>query len=156
MPRKYDHYYSNFIITINTNVRPVDDADAQSFGELVRQVGDRFFTLDNILAAMKFKESGSTKEISRVEVSSWSVELGTNTRGQRVHIHAYVKVEHTCWMQFDQEAIQRWFNNEFASYQRVKNVFVNIRWVPATDELVKAYVSKGVGGAEGEVLTGDN
>lgn len=157
MPRRnYDRYYSNFILTINPNVRPVDDDDARQVGELLRQVGARFFTLENILAAMKFRNGGSSDGVSRVEVVSWSVELGTNTRGQRVHIHAYIKVEHTNWMQFDQTTIQHWFMDELASYQRVKNVFVNIRWVPATDELIKAYVEKGIlvggGGQSDQVL----
>lgn len=136
--------YSNYLVTINTNIRPTSDAEAEQITEVLKEVGTEFFTLDNILECLELKgRNASVDQISRIEVSSWSVELGQNTRGQRLHIHAFIKIEHNTVIKIDAGAVRDWWVKALCDVSRCKNVYVNIRWMPATEELAKEYVEKG-------------
>lgn len=136
--------FSNFLLTINSNYRPRDDTDAQTTAAQLKLAAERFFQLDPILECVSVRGEGHTvaDNITRVEVVTWSIELGTSTRGQRLHIHALLKFVHSTWLQLDREAIATWWRNELSDDVRIKNIYVNIRWVPATEELLKAYIEK--------------
>lgn len=137
--------FSNFLVTINSNYRPRDDTDARATAEELKSAAEKFFTLEPILECVSVRGPPGVSvadNIVRVEVVTWSIELGGNTRGQRLHVHAMLKFVHTTWLQLKPEAIKAWWVKELEDDVRIKNIYVNIRWVPATEELLKAYIEK--------------
>jgi hypothetical protein len=140
-----DHY-SNFLLTVNTNYRPRDDTEAEVIATKLHVASNEFLQLEPIMSAVKFvgaaAKTGTPADILRVEVTSAAIELGTDTRGQRVHLHAFIKFKHRTMMQLDGKVIQAWFNHALEDDKRIKNCYVNVRWVPASDEMVQAYIAK--------------
>lgn len=145
-PRVRKTKYSNYLLTINTNIRPVSDEHAQALAAKLRELGQKFFTLNTILDMVDVYGQGTSHDdISRVEVVSWSIELGTNTRGQRMHLHAFLKFQHSTVIKINPGSVKEWWFDHLKDDTPCKNVYVNIRWLPATDEMARAYVEKGRG-----------
>lgn len=141
-------HYSNWLITVNTNYRPKDDTDAEAVATELEVAANRFLQLGPIIECLERAHSQAhvttplEHDIIRIEVPTASIELGTNTRGQRVHLHAYIKVVHRTNLQLNQKDIQQFFREALVDDPRIKNVYVNVRWVPATDEITRDYIEK--------------
>lgn len=143
-------HYSNFVLTVNTNYRPRDDADGQRVADQLYRVADVFLTPDGILSTLKFMvASGSARDISAIHVGDWAVEVGTHRMGQRVHLHAFVKIQHSTMLQFDVPTLKMFFQDrmcvEGAEYytRGVKSIAAHAQWVRASEELISEYVLKG-------------
>ena len=160
---KYTHY-TNIFMTLNTNFRPTDTAEAMQIGAELQAIGRRFFTLDEIEKVLRFRYGDPERlirYIDKIEIPRWSIELGTTAKGQRVHLHALIKIVHHTYVQLDSRATQEFFNEGFAAIPdaRIKNCYAHFRWLPATEEMALAYIGKqqvryGTGGAPG-VLSED-
>lgn len=144
-PRRH---YSNFLLTVNTNYRPRDDTDAATVATELDVAANRFLQLGPILECLERTATQRSvtrpieEDIIKVEVPTASIELGTNTRGQRIHLHAYIKIVHKTVLTMNAKAVQAWFREALADDQRIKNVYVNVRWIPATDEMTRDYIEK--------------
>ena len=158
-----NEHYSNFFLTVNTNFRPHDKAEAMSVGRELQALGAQFFTLDTIEDMIKFKygeKSAMLRHVQKISVPSWSIELGTSSKGQRVHLHAFIKIVHHTWLMLSAGNIQAWFNAGFERLgdTRIKGVYANVRWIPASEEMAIAYTVKqrtknrGLGGDPGELV----
>jgi hypothetical protein len=159
--RSANTHYSNFFLTVNTNVRPNDKAEALAVGGQLQAVGKQFFTLDVIEDMLRFKYGDKATQlrlVDRISVPSWSIELGRTNRGQRVHLHAFIKIVHHTWLVLDRPSIQQWFNEHLQALpdgEIYRGCYVNIRWIPASEEMALAYIvkqqrsNKGLGGKPG-------
>lgn len=145
---KERRHYSNFLLTVNTNYRPRDQTDAETVATELEVAANRFLQLQPILECL---ERAATQrnvtrpledDIIRVEVLTATIELGTNARGQRVHLHAYIKVVHRTVLTMNARAVQDWFREALSDDPRIKNIYVNVRWVPATEEMTRDYIEK--------------
>lgn len=153
-------------MTLNTNYRPSDTAEAIQIGQELQAIGRRFFTLDEIERVLEFRygdPSRLIRYIDKIEIPRWSIELGTTSKGQRVHLHALIKITHHTYVQLNSRATQEFFNQAFAEIPdpRIKNTYANFRWLPATEEMALSYIGKqqtkyGTGGAPGIVSEDGN
>ena len=137
-------HYSNFLVTINTNYRPRTDAEANEIAHVLWQVADEFFQLEPILDACTFPSGGGVQLIDKVSVADWSIELGTDKRGQRVHSHALIKLVHHTVLRLSVPVIKAFFSERLMALDgRIHGVYCNVRWIPATEEMTLAYIRKG-------------
>lgn len=164
--------FSNFFVTINTNFRPRNSAEATQVGHelfaafrtMLTPVGFRYITV------IMNKDHTFDNNILEFDVPYWATELGKDPRGARVHLHAFIKVTHTSFIRLSPNRIKHWVrppsehdkNPEMAAVgaelrkersaeslaladdPRIKCLKLDIKHVPATEEMIQRYIKKGV------------
>jgi len=133
-------HYSDFFLTINTNIRPTSPAQATFLGKVMEVTMSHMFQEDAFKPAVKVTPG---THILDANIGPWSVELGPDQ--QRVHAHAFMKFEHDGVMQLSPEGLRSVFLSLWPKDPNIpplKNVYVDIKWVKATDKLIAAYLSK--------------
>lgn len=84
---------SNFLITMNTNIR-FDPEEAHTYAPKLYELADGLFGSDeNIRRYVKFLDGGDWSMIESMELTS-KVEIGRNSRGSRLHLHVGLKIRH--------------------------------------------------------------
>lgn len=138
-----EDHYSNFMFTGNTNWRPKSKDQAKQQAQWVYTVLRVFLTPRYISPAVRL--AGSTR-VKGLKITGWGVELGTNTKGQRIHFHAFLKFVHTGSMQLDVPMLKQQFlaawNEALPTVTPPSNPYMNVKWYAATEELLKRYIYK--------------
>ena len=69
---------------------------------------------------------------------------GADKRGQRVHLHALIKLVHHTVLRLSVPVIKAFFSERLMALDgRIHGVYCNVRWIPATEEMTLAYIRKG-------------
>jgi hypothetical protein len=130
---------------VNTNYRPPNNEAGQLVADKLYEAADQFLTPDGISAAIKLISAYATMaDIKSVDVAQWAVEVGTHVQGQRVHLHAFIKIKHSAVIQLNVADIKQFFEQRMVGVAGIRSCAVHVRWIPATDELTKAYINKTV------------
>lgn len=141
-PRERKLHYSRFLVTVNTNYRPVDMADAREVGDKLLAAFRTMLTEEGFRKIIRIiARNGDFSDIVKIQVPDWAVELGKDPRGQRVHLHAYIKIEHYTIIQLSPKEIKDWIKSRIED-DRVKCLKIDIQFVKANEELVKRYIGK--------------
>ena len=99
--RKMSFRVSNFLITMNTNVRFADDLEAMGHSGGLYTMGEAMFRdAETVGKYVLFPKGGQWDGQHIVSVDSASkVEVGHNQKGRRLHLHATVKIRHHSFIQ---------------------------------------------------------
>lgn len=106
--KKMPFRVSNFLITMNTNVRFTEATGIEEWAPGLYQMGERLFgDSDRVGRFVTFPEGGAWDARHIVSVdSTMKVEVGHNACGQRLHLHANVKIRHKSYIRLDIPRIQ--------------------------------------------------
>lgn len=106
--KKMKFRVSNFLVTMNTNVRFESADDIHQWtGELYKMGEHLFGDADKVGKFVTFPHGGEWDERHIVSVdSTMKVEIGHNKMGQRLHIHGTVKIRHHSFIHLDIRAIK--------------------------------------------------
>jgi len=139
---KEDHF-SNLLLTLNTNWRPKTKEEARQQAQWLYAALRLFLTPRFLAPCVKLR--GNTR-IKALKISQWGVELGTQAKGQRIHAHSFLKFTHSGSMQLDpikiKEQLTLAWREANPGVEPPKNFYVNVKWVPATDEMLRRYIAK--------------
>lgn len=107
---------SNFLLTLNTNVRFGPDEDLTEFTDGLYQLGQFLFgDAERAGNYVTFPKGGEWDDRHIVSVdSTFKCEIGHNLRGQRLHLHGVVKIRHHSFIQLNIPLIKS-LGNEFLS-----------------------------------------
>ena len=133
-------HYSNFFLTINTNIHPGSSAEATYLGYVCHTAAQDFWQKQNFLQVINKKDPDT--KLLKVDIGPWGVELSPTQ--QRVHVHAFVKIVHDGIVQLDIPEIQKVFLSLWpkSSLVPLGSVAVHVKWVSAQAEMLARYVSK--------------
>ena len=136
--------FSTFFVTINTNYRPKTTAESLSMGASLRRVVNEMLnTTEGLRAVLWDNWPDGTAGFDSIEEAStrFSIELGKDPRGRRVHTHAQVDMTHNTKVQFDKTKIKEFVLSRIND-DRVKNVFIGVRGARNLDKTRLQYISK--------------
>ena len=142
--------YSNWFITISTNVRTISDFDFFDFQDRFADALEELFeveTLDHhvIVVNERFAEPGEAWNSDWVDMDSVNVEAhieeGETKKGGRVHAHILLEVKHQGHFFVSREGIKKFIDNH-PSLPEVKGSFVQVKLVPEGMKSVLSYIRK--------------
>lgn len=84
--------YSAWFITINSNQKPTTFSHMSTLEMKLKNGLRETLAKDNWPSLFKFKRGG-IDDIKAIDVKV-STEIGSHPKGSRVHVHAYIEVEH--------------------------------------------------------------
>lgn len=129
---------SNFLLTINTNVRPDDNADSRQLADKLADAIKTLFTKENVDSALKYLD-GDLMDIKTVYVK-FATEIGKNKKGGRIHTHAKIEIDHNAKIQLNSAGIQAFIAKEMDD-PRVQHPYVNIKYFRNKNNIDK-YIEK--------------
>jgi hypothetical protein len=154
---------SIFLVTVNTNTKPLNKDDETEIGENLRDATTALFDNHRLSQFVKYykknpsydknKEKGPNNprivpdpngrwDIDYIHGAYYSDGYETGPKERRVHTHIFVNLEHFSYVQLDPRAIQEAYNEYFRQhYPRIQNVYVNVRGFPSTPSS-RTYVTK--------------
>lgn len=145
-------YFSNFMITLNTNIRPKTEEQVYDILHYLEQVPPVVFSYSNIENTLldEFRwisYKNREKEILPKDPSKikqlkvvYRVEIGTGLKGGREHLHVGLNVQHTGLLQVNREEVMRQVNEyltELNSPYKIKYCNISIERPKAKDYLSK-------------------
>lgn len=107
--KKMKFRVSNFLVTMNTNVRFTDaSTGVEEWTTDLYRMGEHLFgDADRTGQYVTFPKGGVWDDQHIISVHAiMKVEIGHNTMGQRLHLHASVKIRHRSFIQLDIPKIQ--------------------------------------------------
>lgn len=146
MPRQTTRgvvFYSKFLVSLNTNIKPMG-VDHQIFLERkLRNLIDENFQGPNILANIKILNDPDadtdTKEqlIEKVNVT-FSLEIGKKARGGRLHAHVIVDIRHRTKIHINADRLRDMLLIYFGHKGHV-----DVKYFPSA-EILQDYISKDI------------
>lgn len=119
--------FSNFMITMNTNVR-MSDAQAVEMGQDLYKAIRRVFPDQEGVERFIDWKTGGPADIERIKVTSKG-EVGHNSKGSRLHFHVGVKIAHRAKIQLKIPDIEQSVNavlRELGAPYLVLNTHVSV------------------------------
>lgn len=139
--------HSNFLVTINTNVRPTAD-DIDDLASSLDGAIQEFLTPDGLRQTINVLEPNvrlNRASVRDVE-AEYAIEVGEKAKGGRVHAHCIIKVSHTTKIRMDGKKITELITSQMDS-SAVKNVYVNIKLLN-TGAYAEDYIRKKAFGSD--------
>ncbi len=121
-----------FFLTVNTNSQDLI-SEVQ-----MRAVAEQFFNqIENYFRFLnrKFPETNNVSHVDSIDIET-AVEKGK--KQERVHLHGLIKVRHRTKIQLDLRKIHSFFTEAL----RLKNIYVNVKYVPDNDISLLKYMRK--------------
>jgi len=123
---------STFLITVNSNSQ-----DLISKVQM-REVAERFFNqIENHFRFLNHKHP-ETNNVSYVDSIDIETAVEKGKKQERVHLHRLIKVRHRTKLQLDLQKIHAFFTEAL----RLKNIYVNVKYVPDNDISLTKYMRK--------------
>lgn len=128
--------HSGFLITISTNYRPKTKEEAKECGEKLRKAVKAMLSDEtNLAKIVKFlppheDDRWGPDKIIRV-TSQFVIERGRDKRGQRIHSHAVLQIDHRSKIHLDKQGIKDVILPEMAGgcTCNIKNLYINIKYI---------------------------
>jgi len=136
--------YTNLLITISTNYKPINENDYEEKAEEFSEILENFFQPDtmheNFMDFIKPNENDNwdSETILNVNVRS-VIEHGKGKMGGRIHSHTILEITHKSKLWVNVEKIKKHMDNNLSF---VKGVYVNVRLVPEGLKYILQYVKK--------------
>ena len=153
---KEKRMFSNFMVTISTNVNPIkqkwEEEEFEEFQERFTQVLARMFANPNeeptgrLNEVVKYTDSTETldkesfKEIVYKTHSSSVIEIGPSKSGGRIHSHSIIELEHNSKLHLDKPSIHDIVKEALAP--ECKNPWVRIKFITDSGKWATQYIMK--------------
>lgn len=131
--------YSSFHVTVSSNKKPSTNEESYALADNMReQVGSLFNEEENLRGLITFLD-GSTYDDGKIQKieTTFSIELGRDPRGGRIHSHAVIHIIHHSKIRLNQAFIRQYF----IQHMDVSDVHIDIE-VIKTDRRLLDYIAK--------------
>lgn len=137
-------HYTDYFLTISTNVKPTSEEDAQHLAELLDEVIDELFSKPEDLIVFIDEPVDYTKIVSfKYEGMT---EVGKNKKGGRIHWHGKIMFKHHTKIRVLKEQVvpilNRIMKEKFG--ERFKGAYYSAKWIASKKPLM-GYITKGYG-----------
>lgn len=135
--------YSNFLVTINTNYRPVDDADALDKRDRLRAKMRYLLSSAGMEKIIAFpKGEGNYRDNVTTVQNDFAVEMGEERL--LIHSHALIRITHNSYIRLDREAIRQIVGQDLIRDGEFRNCHIDIKSVKSHMYL-EDYLKKNMG-----------
>jgi len=131
---------SMFLVTINPNIIPSDQDDAQHWGSILEESVKEVFSKDNAERWIKFLDDGDMDDVESIK-GSYGVEIGKKARGGRLHLHMLIEVLHNSKIHLNLQNIREDLNAAMKE-NGISSVYVNVRAVKGGEYSIRNYILK--------------
>lgn len=142
--------HSNFLITINSNIKTTSSAQADAIAGMMRDIINgtgEMFSRENFPLMLKFLvPGGNPSQIDKTELS-FGLEVGKKEK--RPHAHINLRIQHHTRIHLDHSYIKTFFTEELnkrlvaAGMPKLKgSVYVNIRHTGNHTANAEEYIKK--------------
>lgn len=136
--------YSAWFITVNSNQKPKDIADARRMSMILKEAFIRMVS-DDGNRIIKVLVPGHRPEPPFVRNIDLKIagEVGHDPRGGRVHIHAFLEIQHQSKLRLNYKAINEILREKLCNGPEgcFPNIYVNIKLTRST-KTIEAYLRK--------------
>lgn len=135
--------FSAWFITVNSNQIPRSVEHVQKVSELLK---NEFISMvqDDLDKIIKVKKKGHKAEppyLRKVNVDI-TAEVGSNKKGGRIHIHAFVEFEHQSKIQLNYNAVNQILRERLVGPGKIeKDIWVGIK-LTRSSKSIEAYLTK--------------
>lgn len=129
---------SKFLMTVSTNFRPRTTEQSKEVASHLRGAFNSLFERNSMARSIRFN-SGSLDDIENID-AEFSVELGRQANGKRIHGHAIITINHNANIHLNIPEIKGIMLDNIPDH-RVKNLYINVRLLPS-DFDARAYIRK--------------
>lgn len=132
---------SKFLITFNTNFKPVTTAQSKGMAASLRHGLKTLFTEEYMRDGLIHinDPNGSWEDIDDINLE-YNIELGRGAQGKRIHSHAIVDIRHHTNIKLDLAFLRSRFPALIPD-PRIETIYVNVRMLPS-DFNAKRYLRK--------------
>jgi hypothetical protein len=139
---RHKYYYSKFLVTLNSNIRPTDDSHEMELRHIMRNLIDDNFYGPNIFKNIRILDN-SQKEIDKKTLLKYvnitfSTEVGKHVKGGRLHAHIIVDTKHMTKIHIKANRLR----DELETYFGIKG-HVDIKYFPSA-EILQDYIAKDI------------
>lgn len=135
-------HQSNFLVTINTNVKPMSPEHEEELSQDLFNAFESALDMEVFEDFITFRRANEGMDrVEQIEIPDWATEVGEDPQGSRVHLHALIKIRHRTKIHLNREAIKSYILEQLKS-KGVKNIYVNIQFLPDNELAVKQYIHK--------------
>jgi hypothetical protein len=139
--------HSGFLITINSNVKPIDSAHEQFIADAMREiVGGKLFDNNHFLRMIKWLEGKRDPSLIKHYEAEFAIEVGSQQK--RVHAHVLLNCWHNTRIHLDPVFISDYVTKKLnerliaGGYPKLRGkVYVNIRATKSDWKILK-YIRK--------------
>ena len=136
------YYYSKFLVTLNSNIRPTTDEEEMYLRKIMRRMIDNNFEGDKIFKNIRILEPAK-KDIPKDQLLvyinvTFSTEVGKDVKGGRLHAHVIVDTKHTTKIHIKADRLRDELETYFG-----RRGHVDIKYFPSA-EILEAYISKDI------------
>jgi hypothetical protein len=131
--------YSSFHVTVSSNQKPGTNEESHALAGQMRQlVGELYNDEDNLRGLIEFLDGNNYDSglIDKID-TTFSVELGRDPRGGRIHSHAIMHIVHHSKIRLNVDFIRQYFIQQMD----LTDVHINID-VIKTDRKLVDYIGK--------------
>lgn len=132
---------SKYLITLNTNFKPVTTAQSQGMASNLQGALKTLFTEQYMRDGLIHinEPTGSWEDIDSIDVE-FNIELGRGPQGKRIHSHAILDIRHHTNIKLDLAFIREKLPTLIPD-PRINTIYVNVRVLPS-DFNAKRYLRK--------------
>lgn len=141
---------SNFLITMNTNVRYTSSGQATTIGNDLVDAADQLFTSDNVKKILIFRSNPDEPDFSLIDSvdADYQPELGG--KKHQIHMHIFLRIRHRVpgkGLHLNIPEIKSLMRQN-GTTNAVKNLaYVNVHAF-SSEAAIRAYISKGTLGKQ--------
>lgn len=140
--------HSGFLITVNTQIKPTSSEEARALADVLEESMKEAFDEDNIQDIVEFIDEASTHGWSTKYIESvhgeFTVELGKDPKGSRIHAHATIHIDHYSKIRINQATLREFLTDYLSDHSDlpIKKIHLNIRHI-SEDSNLQRYLRKG-------------
>lgn len=128
MPNNKKLRFSSFFMTINTQKHfEGDEHNFESEQERLTNKFDSIINEENMENWIKFMKTDFDRSKIRDITVFKAIELGRKSKGRKLHIHAYIVINHYTVLRINNNYIRQEMNNEYKTKIHLNNQLVTNR-----------------------------
>ena len=136
-----DDRISQWILTLNTNVSPVDTSHEQRLRTVLKETFEEYVgELSEPYSQYIDSVGGKSKRITKTE-TDYATEVGENERGGRVHLHGVIELTHKGSIHINYPKSRQFFEKSLVGREGCKGVYVHWAVNRPKSEILR-YLSK--------------
>jgi hypothetical protein len=135
-------HYTDYFVTISTNIKPKNEQDAFMLESQLTEAIDEVFEQPEKFITFVEGEKEDWEKIKKFKYTGLT-EIGEGAKGKRVHWHGKIQIEHYTKIRVFKEVIKPIFDKVLKEKigSRFKKCYFSHKWIPSTKP-IQSYITK--------------
>lgn len=136
---------SGYLITVSTNIRPKNDAEAEEVSECLRETLEELLEAEGLREVIDFRKRGHrfTSDFVDDVNSEFVIEIGRMPRGRRVHAHVLLLIKHRSNLRLNYNKLRAFINDTLGDGRcpQFVRAYVQVKFLKGVFD-IKKYLRK--------------